>query len=174
MSAMAPAQIIASPLLAAGIFLLLAAALHDVATRTIPNRLVAGVACTGLACQFMAGNAVPAGIAGAAVLAVSLAFWRRGYLGGGDAKLLAAAALMVPANQILSFILTTAVAGGVLSLFYLVMKGLCAAPRPTTKPAARSLIARILRIERWRLRHGIALPYATAIAAGTVFVLWRG
>jgi hypothetical protein len=43
-------------------------------------------------------------------------------------------------------------------------------PRPTPK-RPRGLIGRILRVEAWRIHHRGPLPYACAIAAGTLFVL---
>lgn len=163
-----------SLLLAAGILLLLAAALHDIATRTIPNGLVLGVVGVGLSRQTLTGETLSALAVAAIVLGVTILCWRRGYLGGGDAKLLPATSLMVPANQVMALIAATAIAGGVLALLYLVA-GRVFSPQPLgLKRNSRHLAGRILRVERRRLRRGITLPYATAIAAGTLFVLWRG
>jgi prepilin peptidase CpaA len=44
-------------------------------------------------------------------------------------------------------------------------------PLPGRPP---SLAARIIRVERWRLRRGGPLPYAVAIASGAFFVLSLG
>ena len=46
------------------------------------------------------------------------------------------------------------------------------APTPPRGPKAK-LIPRILRAERWRIRRHGPLPYASAIAAGAVFTLFR-
>nr|WP_294521374.1 A24 family peptidase [uncultured Rhodopila sp.] len=171
---MALVQIITMLLPAAGILLLLAAALQDIATRTIPNGLVAGVAGIGVIRQIVEGSVSPSLLAFAAVLIAALVCWRGGYIGGGDAKLLAAASLMVFPGQVVSLIPAIAISGGLLSLLYLTLRPLWTEHRPATKPRTGWLFARILRVERHRLRHGITLPYAAAIAAGTIFVVWRG
>ena len=171
---MVPAQIIGPPLAVAQTVLFLAAALHDVATRTIPNRLVLGIGGTEIICQFLAGSTSSAMMAAAAILTFAAFCWRQGYLGGGDAKLIAAACLVVAPDQVISLILATAIAGGFLSIFYIALKSICIEFPHAARPPARWLVARILRVERHRLRHKITLPYATAIAAGTLFVLWRG
>jgi prepilin peptidase CpaA len=173
MSAWIPVDVAAVLLLAAAV-LLLVAAVQDVATRTIPNRLVLSVAAVGMALRILAGGAVPSLLAGSAVLAAGMVCWQRGYLGGGDAKLLVAASLLVPASQVIALVLATAVAGGLLGLVYLFLRRFCVRPRFIRGPTPELIPARILRIELWRLRHGISLPYATAIAAGTLFILGRG
>jgi prepilin peptidase CpaA len=167
-------QIVTTQLLAAGVLLLLAAALHDIATRTIPNSFVLCIAGTGFIRQILQGSIMPGLAAFVLVLAAAIFCWRRRYIGGGDAKLLAAASLMVPPGQVMSLILAVAVAGGCLSLLYLSLRWLCTRPRAAAIPRSRRPVARFLRMERYRLRRGITLPYATAIAAGTIFVLWRG
>nr|WP_294505512.1 A24 family peptidase [uncultured Rhodopila sp.] len=174
MSTTALVQIITILVPATGILLLLAAALQDIATRTIPNGLVVGVAGIGFIRQIVEGSALPGLLAFAVVLIAAILCWRGGFIGGGDAKLLAAASLMVFPGQVLALIPAIAIGGGLLSLLYLIVTPLCTSRRPAAKSRARWLFARILRVERHRLRHGITLPYAAAIAAGTIFVVWRG
>ena len=89
-------------------------------------------------------------------------------MGGGDVKLLGATALAVPPGSVPTLVFVMGMAGGLLSLFYLAARRLVHAPS-ATRP--RSLIARALRVERWRIRRGGPLPYACAIAAGGLFVL---
>ena len=93
-------------------------------------------------------------------------------MGGGDVKLLGAVALVVPAAAIPSFILTVAIAGGLLALAYLLARALL--PASGTPAVAASLAARVWRAERWRIRRGGPLPYAVAIAAGGVLALLQG
>jgi prepilin peptidase CpaA len=174
MPALASVQAVTMLLLSAGVILLLAAALHDVATRTIPNGTVLGIAGIGIAWQGLS-HTLSAGLtAGAVVLVAGLLCWRCGLLGGGDAKLTAAASLMVPAHEVIPQVLAIAIAGGWLSMVYLILRRLLRTPGRATETARRSIPARILRVEHRRLRRGITLPYAAAIAAGTLFVLWRG
>ena len=106
-----------------------------------------------------------------AVFVVAALMWRRGWMGGGDVKLHAAAALLVPANLVLDLIMATAISGSVLSLFYLLARRRMPRPPPGRPP---SLLRRIVKVERWRLRRGGPLPYAVAIASGACFVLSLG
>jgi prepilin peptidase CpaA len=65
-------------------------------------------------------------------------------------------------------LLTTALRGGELALFYRAMSYL------VTRPAAgprRGFLARIAKAERWRLSRRGPLPYATAIAGGSIIAL---
>ncbi|MBK1660772.1 A24 family peptidase [Paracraurococcus ruber] len=153
--------------LAAGMALL-AAALHDVAARTIPNRLCLGIALAGLLGQALEGRLPWALAAALLVFLLALLAWRLGGLGGGDVKLLAACALLVPPGAVPGLVLATALAGGVLALGMLGLRPLVplpAGPRPT------GLLARVLRAEAWRIRRRGPLPYGVAIALGTFFTL---
>jgi prepilin peptidase CpaA len=148
--------------------LLLGAALHDLACRTIPNWIPAALALDGLALRVLSGQ-VLGGIASALVVfACAALLWRRGLMGGGDVKLLGAAALVVPSGAALAFVLAVALAGGGLALTYLALRRLVRAPR-AGRPAG--VLARIVRVERRRIRQCRSLPYGCAIAAGAFFVL---
>lgn len=160
----------------AGLVLLLAA-LHDLAFRTIPNWMPLLVAATGLALG--AGeNRLGGSLLGAiAVFVGTVLLWRRGLMGGGDVKLLAAAALLLPGRATLALLLCVAVSGGVLALCYLLL-GWSLRRRHTgahfrSRRPSRSFISRVLRAEQWRIMRGGPLPYAAAIAAGGLFVLYR-
>lgn len=144
---------------------LLAAALHDVVARTIPNRLSLGIALLGMCLHAGVGDLGVALAAAALVfLLTALAWWFRA-LGGGDVKLLAACALLPPPAAVPGMILTIALAGGALGLLYLALRRLPASPRPSRSRAA-ALPRRAWRAELWRIRRGGPLPYAVAIALG--------
>lgn len=154
-------------LLPAGLALL-AAALHDLAARTIPNALCLAVAVAGLLLRTLVGD-LPAGLlAAAAVFLLALLAWRCGAMGGGDVKLLAACALLPPPAAVPGLVLAVALAGGLLALVYLALGRLL--PRPGAARRA-GLPGRALRAEAWRIRRGGPLPYAVAIALGTFFTL---
>ncbi len=155
---------------AGGIVLLIAAGVRDFISRTVPNRVPALIAILALALQWQAGSLRFALPAGAAVFIVAAFCWRRGWLGGGDVKLFAAAALLVPPGKVPAMIVAVALAGGALALLYLALAALLPNARPG-RPAGR--LARILRIERRRIRRHGPLPYASAIAAGAIFILLR-
>lgn len=88
--------------------------------------------------------------------------------GGGDVKLLGAAALGVAPGSVVSFVMTVAVMGGLLAILYLVARPLLG-PAGPARP--QGLLGRVVRAERWRIRRGGPLPYACAIAAGLLFVI---
>jgi len=150
------------------IALFLMAALHDVLARTVPNGLAFALAITGIAARFI-DRTLPISLAiGALVFVLAALCWRRGWMGGGDVKLLGAGAIAVPPIHVMPFITVMAISGALLALVYLTGRSL-PAPHPSARPT--SLLARAARIERWRLHRGGPLPYACAIAAGGVFVL---
>jgi prepilin peptidase CpaA len=145
--------------------ILVAAGLHDAALRTIPNWMPASLAAGGLVLRTHDGNAIPAlGIA-ALLLIILGVLWLRDFIGGGDMKLIPAVALVLPPSGTPAFILSVALAGGVLALLYLALPFFV--PRPAPGPR-RGFLARVLKAEAWRLhRHG-SLPYALAIAGGAL------
>ncbi len=174
-------------LLAASVTVLLAAVATDVAFRRVPNALSAILATIGLFLRAIAGSLSGGMVAALAMFAMAAFCWRRGWIGGGDVKLLAATALTVPPLRAPAFLLAVALAGGVLAVLYLLLSGLLAGrahpyppPRHPTHShgsrlldQTRDLLSRILRIERWRIRHRGSLPYAAAIAAGALFTLMK-
>lgn len=147
--------------------LCLLASLYDVIARTLPNWLVTVVAALGLTKSALSGFPLSGLAAGAIVFGVAALCWRRGWMGGGDVKFLGAAALAITPGTVPQFVAAVVLAGGVLSLFYLVAQRVV--PVPCVKRPDR-IIPRILRIEQWRIHRGCPLPYACAIAAGTLYV----
>ena len=150
--------------------ILIVAAVIDVRTFTISNRLNAAVALgaplywlsialtpwPGMAIQLAAGGVVFAVLAGA---------FYAGMMGGGDVKLLTVLAVGLPLMGIIQLLAITAFAGGVLAMVHLMMRNL---PHPRLAPAGSSLLRRVYAVERWRhLRHA-PLPYGVAIACGGI------
>ena len=158
-------------LLLAAAATLVIAAVHDAAFRTIPNALTVILALCGVALRAEAGDLLGAVLAALVVFAAATFCWRRGWMGGGDVKLLAAVAFLAPPGQVPMMLAWIAVAGGLLTLPYLMARHRM--PVPARSHSAGRL-ARVARAERWRLRRGGPLPYAVAIAAGTGFVLFQG
>lgn len=152
----------------AGIACLLVAALHDLIARTAPNWTAAGILVCGLVLRLLHGNLLPGLGFGLGMLLITGFCWRRGWIGGGDVKLLTGAAVFVPPTEVMSYMLAVTLSGGVLALLYLAARHFVAKPSPV-RP--RGLLRRVLRIERWRIRRGGPLPYACAIAAGGLLVL---
>ena len=161
--------------------LVLGACIYDVIGRFIPNPLPVALAISGIGLQAANGELAAALIGGGVVFLPACLCWRRGWMGGGDVKLLAAAATAVPLPLVPQFIAAVAIAGGLLALLYLAARIFVAAPAqapalsttgvpPSYVRQKKHPLARIARIERWRIHRGCPLPYACAIAAGFLFV----
>ena len=103
--------------LAAIVFVLIA--ISDLRTRRIPNPATAAIAALGLLRLTLAGDMTTALYTLAATAAVFAAtfllFWR-GLLGGGDVKLMAAAALLIGYRDLFSFLFVMSVCGALVAL----------------------------------------------------------
>jgi prepilin peptidase CpaA len=162
-----PAMLHMMILFAAATVLLFAAA-HDVAVRTVPNGISLIVAAAGLGLHALDGQLLPALFGGGLVFAGAWYCWRRGWFGGGDVKLLTACVLLVPPTSVPELVLSTAIAGGAMALSYVALARLLpggATPRPA------GLVRRVWRAERRRIQRGLSLPYSCAIAAGVLLTL---
>lgn len=137
---------------------------RDLAIRTLPDGLAIGLAVTGIAWQAVLGDLGWSLMAAGLVFCAAGLAWRLGALGGGDVKLLVACALLPGAAAVPQSILITALAGGLLSVAYVLGQRFAPAI-----PARRgALPARVWRAEIWRVRRGGPLPYAVAVTAGTL------
>jgi prepilin peptidase CpaA len=155
------------------ILLLLYVATIDIATRLIRNEICLVLALLGIAAQFASPMQIAESLTAAAILLMLLlVMHQRGWIGGGDVKLLVALAIGLPLMGVIELLTTTALAGGVLALVHLMMRLL---PHPRLAPAGSSFVRRVYAIERWRhLRHA-PLPYGVAIACGGIWsVFSRG
>lgn len=161
------------PLLA-GASLLVFAAMHDIAARTIPNSVSLALAALGLLLRAAEGQFVGSLLLGGLVFAICTACWLRGWMGGGDVKLLTAAAVFVPPATVGQMIVATSLFGGAVAVVYLLARLFARRVALRTRPAPRAFLARVLRAEHWRLLRGSPLPYGSAIAAGTLFVIFSG
>lgn len=154
-------------LLLVSIAIVLGAALHDVAARTVPNWMSAALAVLGLMVQAASGHLIAGVLAGLIVFIAAAFCWRRGWMGGGDVKLLGAVAIVVPAGYVFRFIAAVTLTGAVLAVIYLIAHRVV--PAPVAGRPVR-LIARAIRAECWRISRGGPLPYALAIAVGFLIV----
>ncbi len=140
--------------------LMIAAALFDVATMTIPNRISLVLVPAFFVAALLShmpwgqiGMHVGVGLAG---LALMIGFFAMGWLGGGDAKLLAAASLWIGPMGAGSFVAFTALAGGALALVLILVR---AVARPSEQ--GPDWLRRLLTPKS-------AIPYGVAIAAGAI------
>jgi prepilin peptidase CpaA len=150
------------------------AAFEDFRRLTIPN-LLPLLLCAAWPLYVVAApgpGVTPGDVFGAlgvalAVFLVGAFLFARGWLGGGDVKLLSAAALWAGAPQTLGLLLVTALLGGVLALILL-------------HPFGRRIVSASRRLlgspGGWRGRPepsmpGVPVPYGVAIAGAGLIVV---
>jgi prepilin peptidase CpaA len=152
---------------------MIALAVNDVFTYRIPNWANAAIA---LAFFAFAAAAALAGAevswighltAGALVIAVGLLMFQYGALGGGDVKLLSAAALWIGMQGLLSFVVLVGLSGGALVLLLLFMRRNLMALVAWASPRAPQSWPRVFTA-------GEKVPYGVAIAAGAILIAAHG
>ncbi len=149
--------VLAYPLILVFAAAMIYAAISDLLTMTIPNKVsILLIAIFPLA-ALAAGLSWPEFFshlgAGAIVLTAGFAMFAAGIFGGGDAKLLAAGALWIGLEQLLPFIYLVAIFGGILAIVIL---------------AYRRFPAAIAAGQQWSIRlhdKSGGIPYGIAIAA---------
>jgi prepilin peptidase CpaA len=147
---------IAAGIIAGALALLVVAALSDLVRMEIPDWISLALLALALLHGWFADGPGPvARLAALAVMvAIGLLLFARGWMGGGDVKLLMATAPLVGWPGLLAQLGGIAVAGGVLVVVMITVRAALAVRWP-----AQSLPL--------VLRPGVALPYAVAILAGT-------
>jgi len=143
--------------------LVIIAALSDLLTMRIPNwissALIIGFVVLGLLMGMTWQMASAHLMTGVLALAVCFGLFSGGFLGGGDAKLIAAVSLWIGWTNAASFILATALFGGILAMMILSCRRF---------PLPASLMSQAW-IQRIALGPG-AIPYGIAIAMGALVV----
>jgi prepilin peptidase CpaA len=141
----------------------------DVRSRRIPNMLSFAVAALGFIRIILANDTAAAlHSIGAAVLILGVAFllfWR-GVIGGGDAKLIAAMALLIADHDLFSFLFLMSLCGGVLALAIVAEDKL--------RPQLLAWLARIhaTRAAEWMAKPApSSVPYGVAIAVAGAITL---
>jgi len=138
------------------------AGIKDATSYTIPNWISATLALAFVSVALLLGLSLGqiglAVLVAFAVLFVGIVLFALRWIGGGDAKLLAACALWLGPTALMMFLLTTALLGGGLAL------GLLALRNPLLVPLVQ-------RAPRWvgrLLTPGADVPYGVAIAAAAL------
>lgn len=150
---------------------LLGAVLNDVAFRTVPNWMPAVLLALGVGIRLLDGGLAPGLLACVLILLGAGFCWHRGWMGGGDVKLLAACGILVPPGLSGVMLLNVALAGGALALVYLALGRWLAAPGEACPPGR---LRSIVWAERHRIHLRSPMPYASAIAVGALLVLYKG
>jgi prepilin peptidase CpaA len=132
--------------------MVLAAAVWDIRTRTIPNSLNAAIAVLAVPFWFASGQqvwpdmALHIGIA-AAVLGLFAVAFAMNAMGGGDVKFVAAVALWLPPGAVVALLVIMSLAGGALTLFM------------------------VVRHRLTKAEHNLEIPYGVAIAVGGIWLI---
>ena len=142
--------------------LVIAGAVTDLASFTIPNRLNLALAAAYPLVALAVGRPLPEiGFAlaiGFGALVIAVGMFAAGWIGGGDAKLFAAAALWLGWPASVSFVMVTALAGGALALLLLNVRAAWLKPYLAGAPG---WLARLTTKDE-------AVPYGVAIALGAL------
>ena len=147
-----------------GVFaaLVIGAAVRDLATFTIPNWISLALALAFGPAALLAGVSLPEiGISfavGFGMLVIGAGMFAFGWIGGGDAKLMASAALWVGLRGLAPFAIYTALAGGALALGLVALRSAWLRPLAAAGPGWTQRLA----------TPGESAPYGVAIAAGAL------
>lgn len=149
------------------VLFLLYAAINDIRSFTITNRLniifaacfllfffPLGLGFKGLAIHF--GTAI-------AAFAIGFLLFAIGAWGGGDAKLIAATAFWLGPNAMLGYAIYTAFAGGILAIILLVSRFI----------ARKYGLPKSPRWARQILRKRAQVPYGVALCVGGIFSVFN-
>ncbi|MGH6840708.1 MAG: A24 family peptidase [Methylocella sp.] len=152
--------------------LMVFAAVSDLLTMTISNRISIALAVLFIAMAFACG--LPATqilwhlTAGAAVLVFAFGLFAMGWIGGGDAKLAAATAIWLGFDRLGDYAISASLLGGVLTISIIALRKL---------PLPGVLLAR-----QWASRlhePGTGIPYGIALATAGLMLypetaIWLG
>ncbi|MFT4074990.1 MAG: prepilin peptidase [Asticcacaulis sp.] len=142
------------------------AAVSDLTTMTIPNRLTIGLAVVFMPVALLMhlglqGWGIHLGL-GLAGLVLGMTLFALRFMGGGDAKLIAAASLWLGFEGFIALIVYTAIFGGLLTLALLGLRRFFSLYAPKLPP--------------WLGQHlepTTGIPYGIAICAGGIAAIWR-
>jgi prepilin peptidase CpaA len=141
--------------------LMIAAAITDLTTYTIPNRINIALALAFFPLALATTMPPPLLglhlLVGTAALLAGMAMFALGWIGGGDAKLLAVCGLWLGWPAAEAFLLYTAIAGGVFALMLLSLR----APILRSHMPATGWLARLTS-------PGEPAPYGVAMAIGAL------
>jgi prepilin peptidase CpaA len=158
--------------LAVAVGILVIVAYQDVRTRRITNGLSLATAALGLARIALAVDVIDACYTIAVttiIFAATFALFQRGVIGGGDAKILPATALLIGYRELLGFLFLMSLCGGVLALAILAAERLDLSFRRLPRGAHVSSAG---QSDRGRVASKRStVPYGVAVATAGVITL---
>lgn len=145
--------------------LALTGGVRDLVSYTIPNWISLGIVAVFPLAVLSAGLPLPVvGLhlaVGLGALVAGMVMFALRWIGGGDAKLFAAAALWIGVGGVIQFVLWTSLLGGALAMALVSMRS------PLVRPL---MLGRAAWLERLA-EPGGAAPYGVAIAAGALIAM---
>lgn len=142
--------------------LVIVGAMRDAVSFTIPNWISIALAVAffpaALAMGADAGQIGLAALIGLGALVAGMGMFAVGWIGGGDAKLFAAAGLWMGLGALLPYLLVTALAGGALAVMLLALRSVWLRPLAVRGPGWIGRLA----------TPGENVPYGIAIALGAL------
>ena len=151
------------------VLLLLYVAMTDVAARVISNKVCLALAALGIISLSLRPLQLVESFVTAVILFLLLLMMHtRGWVGGGDVKLLVALAIGLPSMQLTQLLTVMSLSGAGLAFAHLMMRHL---PSPALPPVGSSLLRRVYAVEHWRNMRHAPLPYGVAIACGGIWTL---
>lgn len=143
--------------------LMIFAGAYDLFTMTIPNQislgLVAGFVClapfAGLGLEAIGLHVAIA----AAMLVLTFGMFAMGWIGGGDAKIFAAAGLWMGPSQMFEYAIAAAIFGGALTIAIITLRRI---PLPSVL-SRQAWLSRLHRADQ-------GVPYGIALSAGALVV----
>jgi prepilin peptidase CpaA len=153
-----------------GVFaaLVVQAAVRDLATYLIPNWIPVALAVAFVPAALAAHVSLQQGLIAVAIsgglLVIGIAMFALRWMGGGDAKLMAASSLWLGLSGLGPFVAYTALAGGGLALALLAIRSAWLRPLAAIGPAWVGRLA----------APGGAAPYGVAIAIGALAAFPQG
>jgi prepilin peptidase CpaA len=161
------------------LLLVVGAAVYDLATRRIPNRLLLAGALGALTLQLCSGapaSALGASLAGALTgLLLFLPLYCLRGMAAGDVKLLAAVGAFGAPGEVVQIAVWSMCAGGVMALVVVIATGRLRVAAANIISLLRPLLMRLAGMpaaaEPLRSASVGAIPYGLAIACGTMWVI---
>ncbi len=142
--------------------LVVIAAVRDLTTYTIPNWISLALAAAFVPAAALAGLGWStiglSALVGVGMLVVGIVMFALRWIGGGDAKLMAAASMWLGLPGLTPFVLYTGLAGGALALMLLAVRSTWLRPFAAVGPGWVDRLA----------TPGGATPYGVAIAVGAL------
>lgn len=138
------------------------AAASDLVSMTISNRLCLLLVGSFALCAALLGLSLPEIgwhlAAGGLVLVIAFSLFAAGWIGGGDAKLAAATALWFGFDQLMPYLTTAGIFGGILTMLILILRA-----RPLPAPVETWPWLRRLHAANEGVPYGIALAFAALL-----------